>query len=78
MKNNDTPLEFWGLPQWLSGKELLAVQRIRVRSLGKEDHLEEGVATYTRCLENPHPGESPWTEEPGELQSIELHRVGLK
>ena len=36
------------------------------------------MATYTSCLENPHPGESPWTEEPGRLQSIELHRVGLK
>ena len=22
------------------------------------------------------PGESPWTEEPGRLQSIELQRVG--
>ena len=78
MKYNDTPLEFWGLPRWLSGKELPAVQGIWVRSLDKEDYLEEGMATYTSCLENPHPGESPWTEEPGRLQSIELHRVGLK
>ena len=33
-----------------------------VRSLSWEDPLEEGVATHL-------PGETPWTEEPRELQS---------
>ena len=41
-------------------------------SLGEEDPLEEGMATHSRFL----PGESPWTEEPGGLQSTGLHRVG--
>ena len=40
-------------------------------SLGEEDPLEEGMATHSRFL----PGESPWTEEPGGLQSTGLHRV---
>ena len=37
-----------------------------VRSLGWEDPLEEAMATHSRFL----PGESPWTEEPGGLQSM--------
>ena len=50
----------------------VAVQETRVRSLGWEDPLEEGMATTPVFL----PGESPWTEEPGELQSIGSLRVG--
>ena len=34
-------------------------------SLGWEDSLEEEMATHPVFL----PGESPWTEEPGMLQS---------
>ena len=37
-----------------------------VRSLDREDPTEEGMATHSRIL----PGESPWTEEPGRLQSM--------
>ena len=44
----------------------------RVRSLGWEDSLEEDMATHPVFL----PGESPWTEEPGELQSMKSQRVG--
>ena len=40
----------------------------RVQSLGQEDPLEAGTAFLL--------GESPWTEEPGGLQSIGLHGVG--
>ena len=35
---------------------------------GLEDPLEKGMAVFL-------PGESPWTEEPGGLQSMKLHRV---
>ena len=35
-------------------------------SLGWEDSLEEEMATHPVFL----PGESPWTEEPGMLQSM--------
>ena len=53
-------------------KTLLAVQETQVRSLGQEDPLEEGIATYSSLLI----WRIPWTEEPGGLQSIGLHRVG--
>ena len=41
-------------------------QETRVRSLSREDPLEERAATDSMFL----PGESPWTEEPGGLQSL--------
>ena len=37
-----------------------------VRSLGREDPLEEGKATYSSILATI----TPWTEEPGGLQSM--------
>ena len=40
--------------------------------LNWEDPLEEGVATHSSIL----PWRIPWTEEPGELQSMESQRVG--
>ena len=43
-----------------------------VRSLGQEDPLEEGMATYSSILA----WRIPWTEEAGGLQSIGLQRVG--
>ena len=43
-----------------------------MRSLGREDLLEEEVATHSSVLA----WESPWTEEPGGLQSMGLERVG--
>ena len=48
------------------------MQETWVQSLGQEDPLEEGMATTPVFL----PGESPWTEEPGKLQSMGLQRVG--
>ena len=53
-------------------KNLPAVQQTSVRSLGWEDPLEEGMATTPVFL----PGESPWTEEPGGLQSMASQKVG--
>ena len=40
-------------------------------SLSWEDSLEKGVATHPSILA----WEIPWTEEPGELQSIRSQRV---
>ena len=37
-----------------------------VQSLGWEDPLEEGMTTHCSILA----GESPWTKEPGGLQSM--------
>ena len=45
---------------------LPAVQETRVPSLGREDPLEKGMATHSRCLA----WRIPWTEEPGRLQSV--------
>ena len=47
------------------------MQETRVQALSQEDPLEEGMATQSRTLAK----RSPWTEEPGGLQSIGLHRV---
>ena len=45
---------------------------MRVRSLGQEDLLEEGMTTHSNILA----WRIPWTEEePGRLQSIGLQRV---
>ena len=42
-----------------------------VQSLDWEDHLEKVMQTTPVFL----PGESPWTGEPGGLQSMESQRV---
>ena len=52
-------------------KNLPAGKETWVWSLGWEDPLEEGMATIPAFL----PGESPWTEEPGGLQSMGLWKV---
>ena len=51
---------------------LPAVWETWVRSLGREDPLENRMATHSNILA----WEIPWTEEPGELQSMGLQRVG--
>ena len=48
------------------------MQETWVRSLGWEDPLEGGAWQPTPVF---LPGESPWTEEPGRLQSMGLQRV---
>ena len=47
-------------------KNLPAIQVTWVRSLGWEDPLEKGMATYSSFLA----WRIPWTEEPGGLQSM--------
>ena len=42
-----------------------------VRSLGREDLLEDGMATHSSILA----WRIPWTEEPSGLQSMELQRI---
>ena len=53
-------------------KNLLAMQETQVQSLGWEVPLEKGMATHSSILA----WKIPWTEEPGELQSMRLQRVG--
>ena len=48
-----------------------AMQETKVWSLGQEDPLEKEMATHASILI----WEIPWIEEPGELQSMGLHRV---
>ena len=53
-------------------KNLPTMQAPPIGSLGWKDPLEVGMATHPRTLA----WRIPWTEEPGGLQSIGLHRVG--
>ena len=48
------------------------MQETQVRFLGREDTLEEGMATLSSILA----WRIPWIEEPGELQSRGSQRVG--
>ena len=52
-------------------KRLPAMRETWVRSLGQEDPLEKKMATHSSILA----WKIPWTEELGELQSMELQRV---
>ena len=47
------------------------MQETRVRSLDREDPLEEGMATHSSIVA----WRIPWTEEPCGLQSMGLQRV---
>ena len=49
-----------------------ALQKTCVLSLGWEDPLAKGMPTNSSILSQ----KIPWTEEPGGLQSVGLHRVG--
>ena len=52
-------------------KNLPAMQKTQVQSLGQEDSLEEEMATHSSILAP----EIPWTEEPGGLQSMGSQKV---
>ena len=52
-------------------KTLPAMWKTWVQSLGREDLLEEDMATHSSILA----WRIPWTEEPGGLQSRGLQRV---
>ena len=53
-------------------KNLPAMQETQVLSLGQKDPLEKGMATYSSILA----WNTPWTEEPGRLQSVWSQREG--
>ena len=53
-------------------KNLPAVLKTGVQSLGQEDTLEKGMATHSSILA----WRIPWTEEPGGQQSMGSQRVG--
>ena len=52
-------------------KNLPAMQKAWVQSLGWEDSMEKEMATHSGILA----WRIPWTEEPGRLQSMGLQRV---
>ena len=52
-------------------KNLPAMQKTWVRSLGREDPLEKEIATHSRVLA----WRNSWTEEPCWLQSMGSQRV---
>ena len=53
------------MAQWV--KNPPTMQETRIPSLGREDPLEEEMATHSSVLA----WRIPWTEEPGGLQSME-------
>ena len=68
-------VDWWtGFPGGSVVKNLPAVQELQemwVQSLGREDALEEGMATHS----NIFAWRIPWTEDAGGLQSIGSQRV---
>ena len=60
-----------GFPRDSDSKVSPAMQETGVRSLGREDALEKGMATHFSIIT----WIISWTEEPGELQSMGLQRV---
>ena len=52
-------------------ENLPAMQETHVRSLGWNDTVEKGMATQSSILA----WRIPWTEEPGELESMGSQRV---
>ena len=63
-------------PDSTSGKEptyqCQVHKKFQVRALGEEEPLEDSMATHSSILAR----KTPWTEEPGRLQSMELQRIG--
>ena len=63
-----------GGDQWLSCKESACNtgdKERQVQSMGREDPLEEEMATYSSILA----GKIPWIETPGRVQIIGSQRV---
>ena len=55
-------------------KNLPAMQETRVRSPGREDPLEEDMATHSSILA----WRIPWAEEPGGLQPTGLQKSRIR
>ena len=60
-----------GFPDGSVVKNLPIMQETQVQSLGQKNPLEKETATHSSILA----WEIPWTEEPGELQTMESQRV---
>ena len=60
-----------GLPGDSVVKNLRSNEKTWIRPLGGEDPLEKEMTTHSSILA----WETPWTEEPGGLQSMGLQRV---
>ena len=70
--NKSTELtRYQGFPGVQVVKNLRAMLKTWVPSLGQEDPLEKGIATHSSILV----WRIPWTEEPGGQQSIGLQTV---
>ena len=61
-----------GFPGDSGGKESPATRETWIQSLGWEEPLEKEMATHSSILA----WITPWTEEPGGLQSMRSQRVG--
>ena len=72
LSNYDSNLVKLDFPGGSEVKASASKQETRVRSLGREDPLENEMATHSSILA----WRIPWTEEPGGLQSLGLQRVG--
>ena len=55
-----------------NGPAMQETQETRVQFLSQADALEKEMATYSNILA----WEIPWTEEPGQLQSMKVQKVG--
>ena len=62
---------FLGFPGGSAVKNSSAVQEMRVRFLGREDHLEKEMATHLSIL-------VPWFEEPGRLWFMGSQKSGAR
>ena len=66
------PMDLWASLVAQRIKRLPARRETWVQSLGREDPLENEMATHSSILA----WRIPWTEEPGRLQSTGSQRVG--
>ena len=62
-----------GFPVAQMVKNLPAMQKTQIQSLGREDPLEKKMATHSSSLA----WRIPRTEEPGGLQSMGLQKVDM-
>ena len=72
LSNYDSNLVKLDFPGGSEVKASASKQETRVRSLGREDPLENEMATHSSILA----WRIPWTEELGRLQSTGSQRVG--
>ena len=70
IKNTYKVYEYLDLSSGLVLKIYLLMQDIQVQSLAGEDPMEKEMATHSSILA----WETPWTEEPGGLQSLESQK----